>query len=158
MTIQTYYFYQPGSIDGIPGTFNAGTAVDINTATMSVVATRPIGSTVPTIIQLTTNVISTALTPYISNPTQTASAGADTTYSFGTSGTSVFNHVAGQNNSPANIYLAFDQSTTVSGNQVYVVAAGQPYSFDRPGTVLHFSSPSPVAFGGISGITVEAFP
>jgi hypothetical protein len=52
MAIQTYYFYQPGSIDGIPGSFSAGTAVDINTSTMTVVATRPIGSTTPTIVQL----------------------------------------------------------------------------------------------------------
>lgn len=51
MSIQTYNFYQSGSIDGVPGTFSAGTAVDVNTSTMTVVATRPIGSIVPTIIQ-----------------------------------------------------------------------------------------------------------
>jgi hypothetical protein len=101
--------------------------------------------------------IKSPITPYASNPTQTAAAGADTLYTFGTFGNTVFNHVSGQNNTAANVYLAFDQSTTVSGNQVYVIAPGQAFNFDRSGTVLHFSSPSQVAFGGTSGITIEAF-
>ncbi|HEX9502870.1 MAG TPA: hypothetical protein VF974_00925 [Patescibacteria group bacterium] len=98
-----------------------------------------------------------ALTPYGSNPVQTASNGADTQYKFGASGTTSFNHVSGQNNTPSNVYLAFDQSTTVSGNQVYVIAPGQAFAFDRAGIVLHFSSPAQQSFGGQSGITVEAF-
>lgn len=101
--------------------------------------------------------VGTALAPYGSNPTQTAAAGVDTLYKFGTGGTTSFNHVSGQNNTAVNAYLAFDQSTTVSGDQVYVLAPGQAFSFDRAGTVLHFSSPTPQSFGGQSGITVEAF-
>jgi hypothetical protein len=54
MSIQTYYFYQSGSIPNVPGTFAAGTAVDIDTSTLTVVATRPIGSTVPVSVLLTT--------------------------------------------------------------------------------------------------------
>jgi hypothetical protein len=101
--------------------------------------------------------IGSALAPYGSNPAQTASAGADTQYKFGVAGNTAFNHVSGQNNSPANVYLAFDQSTTVSGDSVYVIAPGQAFSFDRAGTVLHFSSPAQQSFGGTAGITVEAF-
>lgn len=104
-----------------------------------------------------TSSVGTALTPYGSNPAQTAAAGADTLYKFGVAGTTSFTHVSGQNNTAANAYLAFDQSTTGAGNQVYVIASGQAYAFDRLGTVLHFSSAAQQNFGGQSGITVEAF-
>lgn len=102
--------------------------------------------------------VGTALTPYASNPSQTASAGADTQYKFGAAGTTGFNHVSGQNNTSANIFLAFDQSTTVAANQgIYTIVPGQVFAFDRSGTVLHFSSAAQQTFGGTTGITVEAF-
>jgi parallel beta-helix repeat protein len=44
MAIQTYIFYASGTIDGVPGTFAANTAVDVDTNTNTVIATRPIGS------------------------------------------------------------------------------------------------------------------
>lgn len=110
-----------------------------------------------TLVDLGVYVYMTALVPYGSNPTQTAASGADTLYKFGASGTTPFGHFQGQNNTPANVYLAVDASTTVSGNAVYVIAPGGSFAFDRQGSVLHFSSPAQQAFGGQSGITVEAF-
>lgn len=112
------------------------------------------------IVQLANNglgAVSAALSAYGSNPNQTAAAGADTQYKFGSAGTTSFNHVVGQNNSSVNVFLAFDQSSVTSGDAIYVIALGQLFAFDRNGTVLHFSSASQVTFGGQSGITVEAF-
>lgn len=101
--------------------------------------------------------VGSALSAYPSNPTQTAAAGADTVYNFGSAGTTKFSHVMGQNNTGVNILLAFDQSTTVSGNEVYTIAPTQFFTFDRNGTTLHFSSASQQSFGGTTGITVEGF-
>lgn len=105
---------------------------------------------------LTLQVTGSVLTPYASNPTQTAASGVDTQYTFGPGGSTPFNGVMGQNNSAVNVFLAIDQDTTVSGNEIYTVAPGQSFSFERSGSVLHFSSPSQVDFGGQSGLTVAA--
>ncbi len=105
----------------------------------------------------TLDILIAKLTPYGSNPSQTAAAGADTTYAFGAAGTTKFIHCVIQNNTAANVFYAFDQSTTVAGNQVYTLTPGQVAGWDREGTILHFSSPAQQPFSGQAGITVEAF-
>lgn len=82
MSIQTYYFYQAGSIPGVSGSFPAGTAVDIDNVAMTVVATRPIGSNVPTIVQLLSQTAATATSMTL----QTAATGTGNGSSFPVSG------------------------------------------------------------------------
>lgn len=94
-----------------------------------------------------------AATPAPTNPTQTAAAGADTSYSW----TERVSHVAIQNNTAAAVFYAFDQSTTVAGNQVYVLAAGQLAVWDRQCSVLHVSSAAQETFGGQTGVSIEGF-
>lgn len=98
-----------------------------------------------------------AVTPYASNPTQTASAGADTVFKWGTNGTTQVQHASIQNNTGSNIFYAFDQSTTVSTDAVYVLVNGAVVFWDRAVSVLHFSSAAQQSFGGTTGITVEGF-
>lgn len=101
--------------------------------------------------------VGTALAAFSGNPAQTAAAGADTLYKFGGGGTTSFNHCAIQNNTTANVFYAFDQSSVTAANAIYVLASGQTVFWDRKGTTLHFSSAAQQNFGGQSGITVEAF-
>lgn len=98
-----------------------------------------------------------ALVPWSNQPTQTAAAGADTVLKFGAGGTTEFNHCSIQNNTAANIFYAFDQSTTVAGNQVYTLAPGQAVFWDRLSFALHVSSAAQQNIGGQTGITVEVF-
>ena len=93
---------------------------------------------------------------WVNNPTQTAAAGADTAFSFG-NGTTTMNHAAIQNNTAANIFVAFDQSSITSGNMIYTLTPGQFMMWDRPYTTIHFSSAAQQNFGGQTGITVEGF-
>lgn len=96
--------------------------------------------------------------PFSGNPTQTASAAADTLYKFGVnSGLVAVNHVSLQNNTSINILYAFDEDTTVSTNQIYVLAPGVYIWWDRSVSVLHFSSASQQNFNGSGGVTVEGF-
>lgn len=101
--------------------------------------------------------VGTALTPWSSNPTQTAAAAADTVFKFGANGDLPFRHFNVQNNSGANLNLAVDADTTVATTPVYVLATGQLLSVDRYGVALHFSSAAQQNFQGTSGITVEGF-
>ena len=118
---------------------------------------NPIYNVDPTGQPVYAQAVGSALAAFSGNPTQTAAAGADTSYKFGSAGTTSFNHGVIQNNTGSNIFYAFDQSTTVSTNMVYVLATGQTIFWDRAGTVLHFSSAAQQNFGGQTGITVEAF-
>lgn len=144
----TYIIHGAGSIPGVPGIFaNATVVIDGSNNVVSV-------NGIP---QAPEPVAGPALSPYSGNPSQTAASGADTQYKFGTAGTDSFAYVSGQNNSAANVLIAFDQSTTGNGNEIYIIAPGQAFAFDHVGAVLHFSSPSPVSFGSQAGITIEAF-
>lgn len=105
----------------------------------------------------TTPRVGSALAAYSQNPTQTNAAAADTTYKFGASGNGTASHCSLQNNGTINVQYAFDQDATKAGNQIYILAPGQLVFWDRVFTVLHFSTASQVAFGGTSGITVEAY-
>lgn len=100
--------------------------------------------------------VATALTPYASNPTATT-ANTDTTYKFGASGTTQANHVSIQNNTGANLYYAFDASTSTSTDSVYSLATGNTVWWDRAVTTLHFQTAASQNFNGLSGITVEGF-
>ena len=101
--------------------------------------------------------VATSLTAYSGNPTQTATAGADTLYKFGANGNTTFSHCVIQNNTGISINYSFDADSTVSTNMVYVLPTTQIVFWDRAATVLHFSSASQQSFGGSSGIAVEAF-
>jgi hypothetical protein len=94
---------------------------------------------------------------YPNNPTQTAAAGADTLYNWGTNGTRQVQHTVIQNNTGSNISYAFDQSTATGTNQIYVLATGSTIFWDRAVTTLHFASAAQQSFGSSSGITVEGF-
>lgn len=101
--------------------------------------------------------VGSAQAPYTSNPTQTSASGADTLFKWGSTGTTVINHIVIQNNTAITIYYAFDQVTTTAGNAVYTLASGQIIEWDRQCSVLHLSSSSSQPFGGTAGITIEGF-
>lgn len=144
----TYTIHGAGFIPGVPGIYANATVVVDNTGNVVSVNGIP---------QAPTPVAGPAISPYSGNPSQTAASGADTQYKFGTAGTDSFVYISGQNNSAVNVYLAFDQSTTIITDEIYTIAPGQAFAFDRAGTVLHFSSPSQVTFGSQAGLTIEAF-
>jgi hypothetical protein len=107
--------------------------------------------------QITSLALASAVAAYASNPTATAALAADTLFKWGALGTTVVNHVSIQNNTAANVFYAFDASTTVAANTVYALAAGQLVTWDRSVTVLHFSSAAAQNFQGQSGISVEGY-
>ena len=94
---------------------------------------------------------------YSGNATATASSGVDTPYQWGTNGTRQVQHVVLQNNSGQSVFYAFDQSTTVTTNQIYTLATSDTIFWDRAVTVLHLSSATSVNFGTLTGLTVEGF-
>lgn len=101
--------------------------------------------------------VNTALTPYASNPAQTAASAADTLYKWGASGTTSGTRLALQNNSTVNVLYAFDSDSTASASQVYTLVPGDYIFWERSFTVFHCHTSSQVSFGGLTGITIEAF-
>lgn len=141
------------SANALPVTANAGT--NLNTSALALES----GGNLATIATNTGRIpaLGAAVAAYGSNPAQTAAAAADTQYKWGAAGNTAVNHVAIQNNTGSNVLYAFDQSTTVSQNAVYVLSAGQIVFWDRTVTILHFSTAAQQSFGGSAGITVEGF-
>lgn len=132
-------------VDGSGNVISATTnALDINLKTAA--ATLTVSQTV-----------GTALAAWSSQPTQTAAAGADTVLKFGSAGTTSPNHISLQNNNTINWFYAFDQDSTASTSQVYILAPGQFAWLDRSFAQFHCHSSSQVSIGGTSGFTIEAF-
>ena len=115
------------------------------------------GNTANTSAWLFSLSVGAALTPWTSQPTQTAAAAADTMLKFGSSGTTPFTHISIQNNGTINFVYSYDADSTAAGAKVYVLVPGQHVWEDRLASVLHCHSAAQVNFGGDTGITVEAF-
>lgn len=101
-----------------------------------------------------------ALAAYGGNPSQTASASADTEFQWGPLGESVVHHISIQNNTGSNILYSFDVATTTAGAAVYVLASGLPPAvWDRECTTLHLQSAAQqdINNGSTAGIVIEGF-
>lgn len=102
-------------------------------------------------------ILSSALTPWTSQPTQTITGAADTVLKFGSDGTAPFTHFSIQNNGTINFAYSIDANSTVADAKVYVLAPGQVAYVDRSGSTIHCHTATQVSFGGDTGITIEAF-
>ncbi len=101
--------------------------------------------------------VGVALVAFPGNPTQTAAGQADTIIKWGLNGTRQASHVVLQNNTGSSFSYAFDQDSTASTSQVYTLANLGFIAWNRVVSVLHTNSAAQQPFGGVNGITVEAF-